>query len=123
MGLDIALAAILVWPFGIQGLALAYVLSSIGNLLHGYITVDRRIRLPLASLSRVLGKIVIASGLAGAAGAAILAALPASTGPLHRLIAVVVPGAVALAILVLALLALRVRIWGLLRGQDDATRP
>jgi hypothetical protein len=35
----------------------------------------------------------------------------------------VVPGTVALATLILALLALRVRIWGLLRGQDDATRP
>ena len=123
VGLDIALAAILVWPLGIRGLALAYVLSSIGNLLHGYITVDRRIHLPLRSLLRVLGRIVIASALAGAAGAAILAALPASTGPLHRLVVVVVPGAVASSILVLALLALRVRIWGLLRGQDDATPP
>lgn len=123
VGLDIAFAATLVWPFGIRGLALAYVLSSIGNLLHGYITVDRRISLPLLSLLRILGKIVVASAIAGAAAAATLAALPASTAPLHRAVDVAVPGAVAAAVLVLALLLLRVRIWRLVRGQDDAMPP
>jgi putative peptidoglycan lipid II flippase len=123
VGLDIALAAILVWPFGIRGLALAYVLSSIGNLLHGYLTVDRRISLPLLSLLRILGKIVVASAIAGAAAAAMLAALPASTGPLSRVVDVAVPGAVAAAVLVLALLVLRVRIWRLVRGRDDAIPP
>ena len=123
VGLDIAFAAILVWPFGIRGLALAYVLSSIGNLLHGYITVDRRISLPLLSLLRILGKIVVASAIAGAAAAATLVALPASSGPLSRVVDVTVPGAVAAAVLVLALLVLRVRIWRLVRGQDDAVPP
>jgi putative peptidoglycan lipid II flippase len=118
VGLDVALAAILVWPFGIRGLALAYVLSSIGNLLHGYITVDHRIHIPLPPLLRLLGKIVIASALAGAAGAATLAAFPASGGLLHRVLVVAVPGLVASATLVLALALLRVRIWRLVRSQD-----
>jgi putative peptidoglycan lipid II flippase len=120
VGLDVAFAAILVWPFGIRGLALAYVLSSVGNLVHGYITVDRRIGLPLPPLLRPLGKIVIASALAGAAGAATLAAFPASGGVLHRVLVVAVPGVAAAATLVLALALLRVRIWRLVRSQDDA---
>ena len=119
VGLDIALAAALVWSFGIRGLALAYVLASIGNLLHGSITVDRRIHLPIAPLLRILGKIVIASLLAGAAAAVTLATLPASTELIGRLVAVAVPGAVACAVVVLALLALRVRTWRSMPSQDE----
>jgi len=120
VGLDVALAAILVWPFGIRGLALAYVLSSVGNLLHGYITVHHRIHVPLQPLLRLLGKVVIASALAGAAGAATLAAFPAAAGLLNRVVVVAVPGLAASATLVLALALLRVRIWRLVRSQDDA---
>ena len=123
VGLDVAFAAVLVWPFGIRGLALAYVLSSVGNLVHGYITVDRRIGVPLPPLLRLLGKVVIASALAGAAAAATLAAFPASDGVLHRVLVVAVPGVAAAATLVLALALLRVRIWRLVRSQDDVPPP
>jgi putative peptidoglycan lipid II flippase len=121
VGLDVVFAAILVWPFGIRGLALAYVLSSIGNLLHGYITVDRRLQLRLSPLLRLLAKIVFASVLAGAVGAATLAALPASTDLLSRVLAVAVPGVAASVALVLTLALLRVRIWRLVWGHDETT--
>ena len=123
VGLDVVFAAILVWPFGIRGLALAYVLSSIGNLLHGYITVDRRLHLRLSPLLRLLGKIVLASALAGVAGAATLAALPASPGLFHRVLAVAVPGVAASAVLVLTLALLRVRIWRLVWRHDETPPP
>lgn len=119
VGLDVVLASILVWSLGIRGLALAYVLSSIGNLLHGYVTVDHRIQITLPPLVRLLGKIVIASVFASAAGAATLAALPTSVGVLERVLAVAAPGMVASAALLLALALLRVRVWRLVRSQDE----
>jgi putative peptidoglycan lipid II flippase len=123
VGLDIGLAVLLVWPFGIKGLALAYVLSSVGNLLHGYITVDRRIGVPLRPLLGLLAKVVLASGLSGAGAAVILAVFPESAALLDRVLAVAVPGAVATALLVLALAALRVRIWRLIRARDEPPPP
>ena len=121
VALDVVFAAILVWPFGIRGLALAYVLSSIGNLLHGYLTVDRRLQLHLSTLLRLLAKIVLASALAGGVAAATLAALPASTDLFSRVMAVALPGAAAAAALVLTLALLRVRIWRLVWGHDETT--
>ena len=123
VGLDIALASALVWPFGVRGLALAYVLSSIGNLLHGYLTVDHRIHLPLPPLLRLLGKVVVASVIGGVAGAATVAAFPVATGLLQRVLVVAVSGAATTAALVLALGVLRVRIWRLLRSQEGSTPP
>ena len=123
VGIDVVFAAILVWPFGIRGLALAYVLSSVGNLLHGYITVDRRLHLRLSPLLRLLGKIVLASALAGVAGAATLAALPASPGLFNRVLAVAVPAVAASAVLVLTLALLRVRIWRLVWRHDETPPP
>lgn len=123
VGLDVALAASLVGPFGIRGLALAYVLSSVGNLAHGYITVDHRIRISLPPLLRLLGKIAIASGVAGAAGVATLMVVPEGAGLIHRVLVVAVPGLAASAVLILALAALRIRIWSLVRSRDDPTPP
>jgi putative peptidoglycan lipid II flippase len=119
VGLDVILAGPLIWVFGIRGLALAYVLSSIGNLVHGYVTVDRRIGMPLGPVIGLLGKIVIASGLAAAAGAVTLALIPAPTGPFLRVLAVALPGAAASAVLVVSLAVLRVRIWRLVRRPGD----
>lgn len=123
VGLDIVLASALVWPFGVRGLALAYVLSSVGNLVHGYVTVDRRIRLRLSPLLRLLAKIVAASALSGAGAAVAAAMLPDSAGLTHRVLAVAGPGVIAAAVLVLALAVLRVRIWGLVRSQGGSEPP
>jgi peptidoglycan biosynthesis protein MviN/MurJ (putative lipid II flippase) len=123
VGADIALASLLVWPFGVQGIALAYVLSSIANLVHGYVTVNRRIRVPPSALLRLLAKVVIASGLAGAAALVTAGLLPHSPVLLRRLLAVAVPGVVGSAVLVIALAGLRVRIWALVRRRDHSSPP
>jgi putative peptidoglycan lipid II flippase len=123
VGLDVVLAAALVWPFGVKGLALAYVLSSVGNLIHGYVTVDRRIRVRLPALLPTLAKIVIASALAGMSAAATATLLPDSTGLLHRLLAVAAPGTAAGGTLLVALALLRVRVWHYVRGRTGSPPP
>jgi len=122
-GLDVLLAAALVWPLGIRGLAVAYVLASVANLVHGSVTVDRRIGLPLLAALRVLARIVIASGLAGVAAAMVAGILPGADGVLSRLVAVAIPGAIAGVVLVVALAILRVRIWHLVRGREEPQPP
>ena len=119
VGADIALASVLVWPFGVRGLALAYVLSSIANLVHGYVTVNRRIDVRLPALLPSLAKIVLASALAGGAAAIVATFLPVSTGLADRLLGVAVPGFVAITVLLISLAALRIRIWGFVRRRDD----
>jgi putative peptidoglycan lipid II flippase len=122
-GLDVLLAAALVWPLGIRGVAVAYVAASVANLVHGFVTVDRRIGLPLPPILRVLARIVIASGLAGSAAAAVGGILPGADGVLPRLVAVALPGSVAVVVLVAALAILRVRIWHLVRGREEPRPP
>lgn len=121
VGIDIALAAALVWPFGIRGLAIAYVVSSVANLAHGVVSVDRRIGVRVRALLPFLSKVTVAS--ASAAVASWLAGLvvPEGAGTLERVLALAVPGVVGLGVLVLVLAALRVRIWRLLRGRDERT--
>ena len=119
VGADIALASLLVWPFGVQGLALAYVLSSIANLMHGYITVNRRIRVRLPTLLPLLAKIVAASAFAGGSAAIAATFLPGPAGLAGRLFAVAVPGIIASTVLVVSLALLRVRIWGLVRRGNE----
>jgi putative peptidoglycan lipid II flippase len=122
-GLDVLLAAALVWPLGIRGVAVAYVVASVANLVHGFVTVDRRIGLPLPRILRVLARIVIASGLAGVTAAVVAGIVPGADGVLSRLVAVAVPGSVAGVVLVVALAILRVRIWHLVRGREEPLPP
>ena len=117
VGIDIVLAAILVWPFGIRGLAIAYVAASVANLAHGLVSVDRRIGLRLRALVPFLAKVTAASVAAAVASWLTGRAVPAVAEPMARVLAVALPGAAGLVVLLLTLAALRVRIWRLLRGR------
>ena len=117
VAVDVSLAAILVWPLGIEGLAIAYVLSSLANIVHGYVTVDRRIGLPPWGVLRLLARIAIASLVAGIAAVVTGSALPAPDGPLMKIVAVAVPSAVAGCVLLAALALLRVRLWRFVRRE------
>lgn len=119
VGVDVALASVLVWPFGVRGLALAYVLSSIANLVHGYVTVNRQIDVRLPALLPSLAKIVVASVFAGGAAAIAATFLPDPAGLAGRLIAVGVPGVIASVVLLISLALLRVRIWAFVRRRDE----
>jgi putative peptidoglycan lipid II flippase len=120
VALDVVLAAVLVWPLGIQGLAVAYVLSSVVNIVHGYVTVERRIRLSLQGVVQKLLRIAVASTVAGVVATVTLSALPAPDRPLTRLLAAAAPGAAASFALLVALALLRVRIWRFVRGRDES---
>ena len=119
VAIDIVLAAPLVWALGIRGLAMAYVVSSIANLVHGYVTVDHRIGVPIRPLLRPLARIALASVLSAAGAALTLWLIPTFDGLVGRLLDVLVPGAIAAIVLVLSLMILRVRIWHLFRGPED----
>ena len=114
VALDIAFAAILFVPLGLYGIALAYVLSSVGYLVHGAVTVHRKITLPGRPLVATLGKIALASLLAGTAAAVTLASLPEAVDLVMRVLRLVIPGVVGLVVLLATLAALGIRIWGLL---------
>ena len=113
--LDIGLAVALFLPLGVQGLALAYVLSSIGNLTHAYLAVRRRIHLNLSPLLWLLGKTVVASTIGGLAASAVGRVLPVSTDILGRALRLGIPGIVGLATMLVALLMMRVRVAAALR--------
>jgi putative peptidoglycan lipid II flippase len=122
VALDIAFAAILFMPLGLYGIALAYVLSSVGYLVHGAVTVHRKITLPGRPLVATLGKIALASLLAGTTAAVTLASLPEAVDLVTRVLRLAIPGVVGLVVLLATLAALGIRIWGLLfRGR--APRP
>jgi putative peptidoglycan lipid II flippase len=114
VALDIAFAAILFVPLGLYGIALAYVLSSVGYLVHGAVTVHRKITLPGRPLVATLGKIALASLLAGTAAAITLASLPEAVDLVMRVLRLAIPGVVGLVVLLATLAALGIRIWGLL---------
>jgi putative peptidoglycan lipid II flippase len=122
VGVDVALAAALVWPLGLEGLAVAYVLSSVANLAHGYVTVHRRIGVPVGPLLPLLGKIVLAAALSGIAAAVCILLLPDAVGLGGRIVSVLVPGAIAGVVLLSALALLRVRIWRLISGAGEPFR-
>lgn len=108
VGLDIVLAVALYLPLGVRGLALAYVLSSVGNLVHAYVTLRRRVHLDLPRVGDLLAKSAAASAIAGGVAAVVLRAMPQATGIVGRGFRLGVPGLGGLVALVLALLALRV---------------
>jgi putative peptidoglycan lipid II flippase len=114
VALDIAFAAILFVPLGIYGIALAYILSSVAYLVHGAVTVHRKITLPGRRLVATLGKIALASLLAGTASAITLASLPEAVDLVMRVLRLAIPGVVGLVVLLATLAALRIRIWSLL---------
>jgi putative peptidoglycan lipid II flippase len=120
VGLDIAFAAALFVPFGIEGIAAAYALSSIGNLAHAIWTVRRAIDLQGGPLLPFIGKVAAASAVAGGASAGILAVLPPGTGIVERGVRLAVPGIAGLAALVIGLLVLRVRVWRTLLGRAQS---
>jgi putative peptidoglycan lipid II flippase len=113
--LDIVLAAALFLLLGVQGLALAYVLASVGNLTHAFLAVRSRVRLDVRPLLRLLGKTAVASAVGGFAALAVLRVLPAATDILWRAMRLGVPGIVGLAAVAGALLVLRVRMAAALR--------
>lgn len=124
VGLDIVLAVALFKPFGIKGIALAYGLSSIGNLVHGYLTVDRAIGIRFRALAPFVVKVGIASVISGAVAVGVLALMPVGGSFLVRTVRVAVPGAFSVLALLAALALLRVRLWRtLLSPRRDAVSP
>lgn len=119
--LDIVFAVALFRPLGVQGLALAYVLASIGNLVHAYLTVRPRVPLNLPPILRLLTKILVASTLGGFAAWAVLPLMPLTPGFVARALHLVVPGIVALVAVAVSLLALGVRPTRLMRPKTSAS--
>jgi len=116
VGLDIVFAIALVVPWGIYGIAFAYVLSSVGYLIHGAWSVHRRLSMPSRELIVSATKITIASAASGAAMWFVLHALPESRVLVTRIRDLALPALAGLAVLIVALAILRVRIWGVLLG-------
>lgn len=118
VGLDILFAVILFVPLGIHGIALGYVLSSVGYLAHGALSVHRRIELPIGAMAATAGKVLLASGVAGAAAALTMGSLAAGAELGSRLLRLAVPGVVGLVALVVALAVLGIRIWRLVLSRE-----
>jgi putative peptidoglycan lipid II flippase len=110
VGINIVLAIVLRGPLGITGLALAYVLASVGNLVHAYVTLRRHLRLDLRRVGDMLARAAVSAAAAGAVAALILRATPEPSGFLGRGLRLGLPGLGGLVMLVLTLLALRVRL-------------
>jgi putative peptidoglycan lipid II flippase len=110
-GLDVVLAAVLVWPLGIEGIALAYVLASVGQVLHGHATVRRALELRMRPLWPFIGRVIVASALAAFAALAMRALLPEGNSFVARVLALGLPGLVGLTVLMGALLALGIKVW------------
>jgi putative peptidoglycan lipid II flippase len=116
VGLDIAFAIALVFPWGIYGIAFAYVLSSVGYLIHGVWSVHRRVSMPTRELVTYAVKITLAALASGAVMWIVLHALPKSRDLVSRVTNVSVPAVVGITVLVIGLAVLRVRIWSVLLG-------
>jgi putative peptidoglycan lipid II flippase len=116
VALDIVFAIALVYPWGIYGIAFAYVLSSVGYLIHGAWSVHRRLAMPTRELIVSATKITIASAASGAAMWFVLHALPTGRDLATRVRDLAVPAVVGAAVLIVGLAVLRVRIWGVLLG-------
>jgi putative peptidoglycan lipid II flippase len=116
VGLDILFAVLLFIPLGIHGIALGYVLSSVGYLIHGAWSVHHRTDLPGRPLIRTLVRVALAATGTGIAAWLVLAAIPDEPELLDRLIRLGAPGTAGVVVLVLMLAAFRFRIWGLLRS-------
>jgi murein biosynthesis integral membrane protein MurJ len=114
--LDIVFAIALVYPWGIYGIAFAYVLSSVGYLIHGVWSVHRRLSMPTRELIVTATKITVASLASGAAMWVVLHALPKASDLPTRIRDLFLPAVAGAAVLVLGLAVLRVRIWGVLLG-------
>lgn len=114
--LDIVFAVVLFVPLGIYGIALGYVLSSVGYLIHGARSVHRRVDLPGRSLARTLARVGLASVVATGVAWLVLRALPSGGGLVGRLMRLAVPGTAAAVVLAAALALLGIRIWSLLRS-------
>jgi putative peptidoglycan lipid II flippase len=123
VGLDIVFAVVLFFPLGIHGIALGYVVSSVGYLIHGARSVHRRIELPGRSILRTIVRVSVATIAAGGASALVLFAIAEGPGLVDRLIRLAVPGSVGVVVLAIALAALRFRIWGLLRPGATGSGP
>ena len=115
VALDIAFAVALFPPFGIHGIAMGYVLSSVGYLIHGALSVHRRIELPGGALVRTLVRVGLASLLASGVTWLVLFVLPVGGGFAGRLMRLGIPGAAGVVVLGATLALLRFRIWSLLR--------
>lgn len=111
VGIDVVLASILVWPLGIGGIALAYVLASVGQLLHGHATVQRALGFRVAPLWPFISRVIVASLIAGAVAVGVGATLPESRSLAAKVIAVGVPSVTALLVLFIGLFLLGIRAW------------
>lgn len=103
VSLDIAFALALFRWLGIRGIAIAYVLASIGNLAHAHRRVAVPMSLPLRSLGMILAKLGASSVVAGIVAAAVLALVPDGSSFVARLLRLGVPGMSGLVAFVLSI--------------------
>jgi putative peptidoglycan lipid II flippase len=121
--LDVLFAVLLFLPLGIHGIALGYVLSSVGYLVHGARSVHHRIDLPGRVLVRTVARVGLAAVAAGGVAGLVLLALPDKQDLVHRLVRLAGPGSAGVVVLVILLAVLRFRIWGLLRPAPPGSDP
>jgi putative peptidoglycan lipid II flippase len=109
VALDVVLASLLFLFLGVRGIALAYVLASVGNLVHAYGSVRSRVRFSVRPVAGLIAKTAVASTIAGAIAALVLFLLPAASDLIGAALRLGVPGLAGLVACALSLLALGLR--------------
>ena len=112
VALDIVFAILLFKPFGVAGLAVAYGIGSLGNVIHAYVKVRARTRFDLRPQLRYMTDVAIASIVAGVLAFLALELMPDGREFVVRAARLVIPGSVGLLGLVGGLVALRVHRFG-----------
>jgi putative peptidoglycan lipid II flippase len=108
VSLTIALAAALVPVIGVPGVAVAYVLATLGNLTHAYLAVTSRTPLEVGPLLVFLGKAGVSAAATAGVAFWVSTLMPSSTALVDRLLALGVPGVAGLAAFLVAMVTLRV---------------
>jgi putative peptidoglycan lipid II flippase len=93
--LDVAFAVALFSWLGVAGIALAYVLSSLGNLAHAFVATRRRIDVSIRPLRATIARASVVAVVAGAVAWAVLATMPEGGSLVVRAIRLTVPATTA----------------------------
>jgi putative peptidoglycan lipid II flippase len=107
VGIDVVLAVALFRPLGVRGLAVAYGVGAVGNIVHAYVRVRRETPFRITSEVAYMAKVAFAALLAGTIAFAAMMLVPAGGGLVARTVRLAVPGALALVGFVVALVVAR----------------
>ncbi len=95
--LDIAFAVALFSWLGVPGIALAYVLASVGNVAHAVVAIRRRVDIAFAPIRATIGRASVVGLVAGVAAWVVLVAMPDGSALVLRALRLVIPGVAGVA--------------------------